>query len=208
MMSRKRNRPRRVRHRLKVFAWVNAFMLMGSPTVLAEPNSGSASSPYPTTYLILDYYDKVNYDDYFTSSAGGVWFSTPLGLNCGIWDRGSFGCTGDIRGAPPGTTNIGWVNGNIVTRYDWLLGAQFPPGRGERELAPRSYIEYNGTQCATMADSSTYCVRGPFRFFVTPTRTWLSPRDACHEPRVRYVVCQACENASRARRLRVGFECL
>lgn len=175
MMIRKPKTALRVRKWLSAFALVNVIMMVGSPTVLAEPNSGSASSPYPAAYLILDYYDKVKYDDYFTSSAGGVWFSTPLGLNCGIWDRGSFGCTGDIRGAPPGTTNIGWVDGNIVTRYDWLLGVQFPPGRAERELAPRSYIEYNGTRCATMADSSTYCVRGPFRFFVTPTRTWLSP---------------------------------
>lgn len=141
----------------------------------AEPNSGSPSSPYPAAYHILSYYDEVKVDDYFTASAGGVWFSTPLGLNCGIWDRGSFGCTGDIRGAPPGTTNIGWVNGNIVTRYDGLLGIQTPPGRAERVLPPRSYLEYNGTRCATMADSSTYCSRGPFRFFVTPTQTWLSP---------------------------------
>lgn len=175
MMSRTRNTARRVCRWLVAVAWVHGFLLLGSQPVLAEPNSGSESSPYPATYLILDYYDKVKYDDYFTSSAGGVWFSTPLGLNCGIWDQGSFGCAGDIRGAPPGTKNIGWVNGNIVTRYDWLLGVQFPPGRAERELAPRSYIEYNGTRCATMADSSTYCMRGPFRFFVTPTRTWLSP---------------------------------
>lgn len=117
----------------------------------------------------------MKYDDYFTSSAGGVWFSTPLGLNCGIWDRGSFGCTGDIRGATSGTTNIGWVNGNIVTRHDPLLGVQFPPGRAERDLPPRSYIEYNGTRCTTMTDTSTYCSRGPFKFFVTPTRTYLSP---------------------------------
>ncbi|MCX2930591.1 hypothetical protein ORI20_09910 [Mycobacterium sp. CVI_P3] len=132
-------------------------------------------SPYPDDNLVLRLYERVKYDDYFTASAGGVWFTTPLGLNCGIWDRGSFGCTGDIRGAPPGTTNIGWVNGNIVTRYDWLLGVQFPSGRGQRELPVRSYIEYNGTRCATMADTSTFCSRGPFKFFITPTQTWLSP---------------------------------
>lgn len=175
MIRRKRDTSRRVVHWLSAFAWSSALTLVCAPPVLAEPNGGSPASPYPATYFILDYYDKVKYDDYFTSSAGGVWFSTPLGLNCGIWDRGSFGCSGDIRGAPPGTTNIGWVNGNVVTRYDWLLGVQFPSGRAERELAPRSYIEYNGTRCATMADASTYCARGPFRFFVTPTRTWLSP---------------------------------
>lgn len=154
---------------------VSGLVLVASPTVHAQPNGGSTSSPYPASYFILNYYDKVKYDDYFTNSAGGVWFRTPLGLNCGIWDRGSFGCAGDIRGAPPGTKNIGWVNGNIVTRYDWLLGFQFPPGRAERELPPRSYIEYNGTRCTTMADTSTYCERGPYRFFVTPIQTWLSP---------------------------------
>ncbi|MGV0739764.1 hypothetical protein ABQF35_25470 [Mycobacterium syngnathidarum] len=175
MTSRVGDGPRTLQRWIAVFAIASGFMFTAAPTALAEPNSGSESSPYPPTYLILDYYDKVKYDDYFTSNVGGVWFSTPLGLNCGIWDRGSFGCSGDIRGAPPGTNNIGWVNGNIVTRYDGLLAAQIPLGRAERELAPRTYIEYNGTRCATMADMSTYCSRGPFRFFVTPTRTWLSP---------------------------------
>lgn len=174
-MSARQRVSRRVIQWLSISGVVGALLPTGSPSALAEPDSGSASSPYPSAYLILDYYDRVKYDDYFTSSAGGVWFSTPLGLTCGIWDRGSFGCVGDIPGAPAGTTNIGWVNGNVVTRYDWLLGVQFPPGRAERELPPRSYIEYNGTRCATMADTSTYCARGPFRFFVTPTRTWLSP---------------------------------
>ena len=145
------------------------------PAVHAEPDTADPTSPFPTTNLIINTYDKVKYDDYFTSSSGGVWFSTPLGLNCGIWDRGSFGCTGDIRGAPPGTTNVGWITGQIVPRYDWALGLQFPPGRAERDLPPRNYIEYNGTRCATMSDTSTYCQRGPFRFYVTPTRTWLAP---------------------------------
>jgi hypothetical protein len=166
---------RRLCHWLAVSACVCGLVIATSPAAHAEPNGGSPTSPYPSAYLILDYYDKVKYDDYFTSSAGGVWFSTPLGLNCGIWDRGSFGCTGDIPGAPPGTTNIGWITGQIEPRYDWALGLEFPPGRAERDLPPRSYIEYNGTRCSTMADTSTYCERGAYRFFVTPTQTWLSP---------------------------------
>lgn len=166
---------RRVRRLLTTTTCVIGLALITSSPARSAPTDGPPPSPYPDSDLILRSYDAVRYDDYFTGSAGGVWFSTPLGLNCGIWDRGSFGCSGDIRGAPQGTTNIGWVNGNIVTRYDWLLGAQFPSGRAERELPPRSYLAYNGTRCATMADSSTYCSRGPFKFFVTPTRTWLSP---------------------------------
>jgi hypothetical protein len=160
---------------LTAIALATGVVLASSAGAHAEPDPTATPPPYPDTNLILRSYHLVQYDDYFTASAGGVWFSTPTGLNCGIWDRGSFGCTGDITGAPPGTTNIGWVNGNIVTRYDWLLGVQFPPGRAETELPPRSYIEYNGTRCATMADASAYCSRGPFKFFVTPTGTYLSP---------------------------------
>jgi hypothetical protein len=156
-------------------ACAGGLVLATSPGAHAEPDTGDSKSPFPRTNLILNTYEKVKYDDYFTSSSGGVWFSTPLGLNCGIWDRGSFGCTGDIPGAPPGTTNVGWITGQIRTRYDRALGLQFPPGRAERDLPPRNYIEYNGTRCVTMADTSTYCQRGPFRFLVTPTRTWLAP---------------------------------
>lgn len=165
---------RRFRVCLTALAVLCSSVVASAPTALAEPNSGSDTSPYPAAYLILDYYDKVKYDDYFTSSSGGVWFSTPLGLNCGIWDRGAFACQGDIRGAP-GITNVGWVSGQIRMRTDPSFVVLTPPGRSQRELAPRSYIEYNGTRCATMADTSTYCSRGPFRFFITPTRTWLSP---------------------------------
>ncbi|KQY08948.1 hypothetical protein ASD37_00120 [Mycobacterium sp. Root135] len=166
---------RRLAHWLAVFGCTTGLVLATAPATHAEPDTGDPTSPFPVTNLILSTYDKVKYDDYFTSSSGGVWFSTPLGLNCGIWDRGSFGCTGDIRGAPPGTTNVGWITGQIQPRYDWALGLQIPPGRAERELPQRNYVEYNGTRCATMADTSTYCQRGPFRFLVTPNRTWLAP---------------------------------
>lgn len=144
----------------------------------ADALAPGKSSPFPDASLIVGSYDRRQPADFFTASNEGVWFSTPLGLNCGIWDRGSFGCTGDIRGAPRGATHIGWVNSNNVTRYDAndpLLPLQFPPGQAEQTLPPRNYLEYNGTRCATMADGSTYCARGPFQFFVTPTKTLLSP---------------------------------
>lgn len=167
----------------KVHRWLLpvlvVVLLAGTPPIgNADTLSDPPPSPYPDHALILTSYDHLEPNEFFTASGAGVWFLSPLGLNCGIWDRGSFGCTGDIRGAPPGTSHIGWVNGNIVTRYDAhdpLLRFQFPSARGERTLPPRSYITYNGTTCATMADTSTYCARGPFRFFITPTQTWLSP---------------------------------
>jgi hypothetical protein len=170
---------RRVGRALATTACAIGLVLLASPAAHAEPSGGPSGgpppSPFPDANLILRYYDLVRYADYFTDSVGGVWFSTPLGLNCGIWDRGSFGCTGDIRGAPPGTNNIGWITGQIEPRYDPALAVQFPPGRAQRDLPPHSYIEYNGTRCATMADSSTFCSHGPFKFYVTPTQTWLGP---------------------------------
>jgi hypothetical protein len=165
-----------------VYRWMVAALtigLTGSPAMAnADPLADPTNSPYPDEVLILNSYDRLEPSTFFTASSEGVWFLSPLGLHCGIWDRGSFGCTGDIRGAPPGTTRIGWVTGNIVTRYnmyDPLLDLQFAGGRAEQTLPPRSYVTYNGTTCATMADTSTYCTRGPFKFFVTPTHTWLSP---------------------------------
>lgn len=153
--------------------------LAGTPsTANADTLSDPPPSPYPDHALILTSYDRRDPSEFFTASGAGVWFLSPLGLNCGIWDRGSFGCAGDIPGAPQGTSHIGWVNGNIVTRYDRfdpLLRFQFPSARAERALPPRSYVSYNGTTCTTMADTSIYCARRPFRFFITPTRTWLSP---------------------------------
>lgn len=144
------------------------------PIGQAEPDVDARPSPYPDGALILRVYDQRQPDEFFTASANGVWFTSPTGLNCGIWDRGSFGCIGDIHSSA-GDDRIGWVNGNIVVRHDGLLRFQFPPGRAERPLPPRSYVEYLGTRCAVMADTSTYCARGPYQFIVTPTGTWLSP---------------------------------
>ena len=167
---------RRLGRGLSMIVCATGLLLGTSAGAHGEPNSGDPSSPYPAAYFIVSYYEKVKYDEYFTSSAGGVWFSTPLGLNCAIWDRGSFACTGNIRGAPAGSTNVvGWVNGQIRMRWDPSFTVLMPPGRAERELPPRTYIEYNGTRCVTMVDTSTYCTRGPYRFMVTPTRTYMSP---------------------------------
>ncbi len=172
-----------MRCKMRVRRWGAAALVIGlamsfPPAGVADPPADPAASRYPDEALILGSYDRLEPSEFFTATAAGVWFFSPLGLNCGIWDRGSFGCTGDIRGAPPGTHHIGWVTGSIVTRYDThdpLLSMQLPAGQAERSLPPRSYVTYNGTMCATTADGSTYCSRGPFKFFVTPTHTVLSP---------------------------------
>lgn len=144
-----------------------------------EPASGDARpNPYPE----LRYFTEIDAGPYtLPDLAGvalpdqpGVWFVTAQGLNCGIWFRGSFGCTGDIPGAPPGTHQIGWITGDARVHYDWTMAIRFPPPRGSMTLPPLTFIKSEGTTCATTLDGSTYCERGPFRFLITSTQTWLN----------------------------------
>ncbi|MDT5138005.1 MAG: hypothetical protein QOD58_2267 [Mycobacterium sp.] len=164
--------PRGLARWLAAMVFVIGLGMGTAPAGQAQP-PGAPPNPYPDENLIWRSYQRHDPAEYFTASASGVWFTSPSGLNCGIWDRGDFGCIGDIHS--PGGDHIGWVKGNIVVRHDGLLNLQFPPGRAEQPMLPRSYVEYNGTTCAVMSDTSTYCSRGPYKFFITPTQTWLSP---------------------------------
>jgi hypothetical protein len=148
--------------------------LIAAPLGHAEPAVDPASSPYPDNAHIQNSYTAVPPDGLFIGERPGVWFLSPSGLNCGIWDRGSFGCTGDIGGAPAGVTRIGWFNGDVLVHYDWTAAIQFPSGQAQRTLEPRTFVTYNGTTCAETPDGDTYCARGPFRFLVTQFRTWLN----------------------------------
>jgi hypothetical protein len=147
----------------------------------AEPASGDpAATPYPE----LRYFTEIDAAPYAVGDTPaadfpdqpGVWFVTAQGLSCGIWFRGSFGCTGDIPGAPAGITRIGWITGDTRVHYDWTLAIRFPPtsSQGLMTIPPLTYITSEGTTCATTLDGSTYCERGPFRFMITSTHTWLN----------------------------------
>jgi hypothetical protein len=145
----------------------------------AEPASGdSRPSPYPE----LRYFTEIDAAPYALGDSQaadlpdqpGVWFVTAQGLNCGIWFRGSFGCTGDIPGAPAGVEQIGWITGDTRVHYDWTMAIRFPSSRGSMAIPPLNYITSEGTTCATTLDGSTYCERGPWRFLITPTHTWLN----------------------------------
>jgi hypothetical protein len=138
----------------------------------ADPESGDAAPPDP--YPQLRYFTRTDAEPYRLPGGQGVWFVTPLGLNCGIWFRGSFGCSGDIAGAPPNVHQIGWIAGDTRVHYDWTLDYRFPQSRGQLTLPPLNYVESEGTSCATTVDGSAYCERGPWRLFITPTHTWLN----------------------------------
>lgn len=141
----------------------------GSGTALAAPGAAEAAvNPFPD----IRYYDRVDAAPF--AVPGGVWFRTPGGQNCGIWNRGSFGCTGVIPGAPQGTRHIGWIDGDRAVHYDWTVAVRFPGAQAQLPLAPFSVITHEGTTCAVTPNGSTYCERGPLRFLIESTKTWLS----------------------------------
>lgn len=150
------------------------------PVAHSEP---SANTPGVTpNYPELRYFTKLDPTPFAMSNPPGAslpdqpgyWFLTAQGISCGIWFRGSFGCVGQIPGAPAGVDKIGWISGDTRVHYDWTLAIRFPPTRGSVPIPPLSAISIEGTTCATTVDLSTYCERGPFRFLITPTHSWLN----------------------------------
>jgi hypothetical protein len=148
---------------------VTLLALTNVATALADPQS---PDPSPDPYPDIRYYDQLDANNF--AVPGGVWFIAPTGQNCGIWGLGSFGCAGDIAGAPPGTSHIGWIDGDRAVHYDWSMAARFPASQAVQPLPPRSSITHEGTTCAATPDGGTYCERGPLRFVLEPTKTWLS----------------------------------
>jgi hypothetical protein len=169
-----------------VFVWkwwavvTSAIMLVFTivATAHAEPAGDAAvTDPFPDMAHVFAWYDEVEPDRLFLADRPGVWFLSPSGLNCGIWDRGSFGCTGDIPGAPPGSNHIAWFNGNRSVHHGWTAAIQFPAGQAVETLLPRSYVSYNSTTCVVKPDSSVYCGHGEFKFLMTATETWFKGYD-------------------------------
>ena len=139
----------------------------------ADSAGNAPVSPFPEMSHIAAWYTQSDPEQFFLPDHPGVWFLSPSGLNCGMWQWGSFGCAGDIPGAPPDVHNIAWFNGNRAVHYGWTAAIQFPTGQAQQTLPPRSYVTYESTTCATMPDGSTYCGHGNFQFLMNHDRTWL-----------------------------------
>jgi hypothetical protein len=138
-------------------------------TAQADPDAAQAvPNPFPD----IRYYDQLDAGNFV--QPGGIWFTAPTGQNCGIWGLGSFGCAGDIPGAPAGVSHIGWIDGDRAVHYDWSVAVRFPVTQAQHPLPPRSKITHEGTTCAVTPDGRTYCERGAMRFVIEPTKTWLS----------------------------------
>ncbi len=147
---------------------LTALTSTGFPTARSEP--ATPINPYPE----LRYFTRIDAEAYRLPNGQGVWFTTAHGLDCGIWFRGSFGCRGDIPGAPPGVDSIGWITGDTRVHYDWTLAIRFPPSQGALTIPPLSYIESEDSRCGSTVDGSTYCERGPWRLLISTTGTWLN----------------------------------
>ena len=151
---------------------VLVLAILRDPVSHADPiDTPIAPNPYPKDSLILTAYTRLDPADYFLPGLYGVYFLSPSGLNCGIWLRGSFGCAGTLPGAS-GAAHIGWFNGDTRVHHDPLIAIGFPNAQAQSVLPPRSYLNWNDTTCVTMADTSTYCHRGMFRFLITPSATY------------------------------------
>ncbi|SHX53216.1 Uncharacterised protein [Mycobacteroides abscessus subsp. bolletii] len=141
---------------------------------LSAPRARADDPPAPQPYPDISYYDSTDPDLFGIPGQSGVWFMSPTGLTCVIRDRGGFGCTGDIPGAPTGANHIGWFDGDARVHYDWTMAVRFPAGSADRMISPLHTLTYENTTCAVTAETDLYCVRGPFRFLVTPTYTRLN----------------------------------
>ncbi|MEZ0365270.1 hypothetical protein ACAG26_16440 [Mycobacterium sp. pUA109] len=150
--------------------WIGlAGVVAGLSVGVAAPASADPP-PYPD----ISRYAKVDFEGFKIANQPGVWFSSPFGLNCGIWDDSSFGCTGNIPGSPAGTNQIGWFSGDSAAHFDNTDQPRFSAGSAQRVLPANNYLEYSGSRCATTPDNAVYCVRyGNDKFMVSPTQSWL-----------------------------------
>src|SRR2546425_7654826 len=114
------------RIRLFIAAFVSIVLTIRAVPASADPpDNPIAPNPYPPDSLLLTSYDRVDPADYFVPGAYGVYFLSPTGLNCGIWLRGSFGCNGELPGAPD-SDHIGWFNSDTAVHRDWAIRIGFP----------------------------------------------------------------------------------
>lgn len=131
-----------------------------------------APSPYPDT---TQYKRDLHLEKYKVVDEDGLWFSTPIGLNCSIGEDGSYGCDGKLPGAPAGENEIGWFLGDPFPRLYRTDVPRFVSGAGQTILNGSTYIEFRGTRCAVTYESAAYCIHEGdpnSQIMVTTSMTW------------------------------------
>lgn len=164
----------------KLFAMVGAVAGLAISVGAALPAAADPpKNPYPDTSK----YAKLDFESFRIADKPGLWFSTPSGLECGIWEDGSFGCTGAIPGAPGGANQVGWFSGDSAAHFDNTGQPRFSSGQAQRVIPANNYIELGSARCATTPESNVYCVRGSSyagnsdQFMVSSSKTWLGAQN-------------------------------
>lgn len=124
-----------------------------SATASAAPTIG----PYPDTtqYRVDDDLTK-----YHVTDKEGLWFTTPLGLYCGINEDGSYGCSGQLPGVSAGLNEVAWFRDDPFPRLYQTDQPRFNSGAGQSILNGQTYIDYRGSRCAVTFESAVYCIHG------------------------------------------------
>jgi len=135
---------------------VGAFIAVG---VAAPASAVPAQSPYPDIDT-TQYERVVDIEMFKVTDEDGIWFTTMTGLYCGIADDGSYGCSGDLPGAPQGDNEVGWFVGDPFPRLYHADEPRFASGSRQQILSGRLYVEYRGSRCAETRESGVYCIHG------------------------------------------------
>ncbi|AMU71070.1 hypothetical protein PP298_12975 [Mycobacteroides abscessus] len=164
----------------KLFAIAGAVAGLAISAGAALP---AAADPQKNPYPDTSKYAKLDFEGFRIADKPGLWFSTPFGLDCGIWEDSSFGCTGTIPGAPGGANQIGWFRGDSAAHFDNTAQLRFSSGQAQRVLPANNYIELGSTRCATTPDNNVYCTGGSNyasytnQFMVSAGKTWLGAQN-------------------------------
>ncbi len=97
---------------------------------------------------------------YQVTNETGVWFTTPLGVRCAIEDDGSFGCSGELPGTPPGIDEVAWFVGDPFPRLYDAPAQRFSSPDRQAIVNESTYLTYRGTRCAVTPASGVYCIHG------------------------------------------------
>jgi hypothetical protein len=137
----------------------------------APASAVPAKPPYPDT---AQYQRVVGLEKFKVIDHDGLWFTTPEGLYCGIGDDGSYGCSGNLPGAPPGENEVGWFPGDPFPRLYHTDKPRFASGTRQMVLVGQTYVEYRGSRCAVTKESGVYCIHGEpnSQIMVTSYMTW------------------------------------
>jgi hypothetical protein len=139
-------------------------------------SAAAPASAVPAPYTDTTQYQRVtNLQIFQVTDRDGIWFTTPVGLYCGIEEDASYGCSGDLPGAPPGENEVAWFLGDPVPRLYHTDEPRFNSGSRQTILFGQTYLEYRGSRCAVNRESAVYCIHGDdpnSQLMVTTGMTW------------------------------------